>query len=485
MTLSFDTNDNLLTITNRVKNAPEADLALEIPTSSVFWQSPANQTLVEKLARNNGKAVRFPKPKGTQGPDELEKPLRSDPSVPSSPSPAKTKRRKKRPWGKLLVIGAVLVVLAAGAALAAAYYYLPRAEVKLIVAKKTLEKETQVKIDPQASAVSVEDKILPGKKIQAERSATKSFPATGSKTVGEKALGEATIRNWTNAAVTIEQGVFLTVDVGQTGAGLRFITDTAVQVPPQSLDNTQGVRTAGTINVPITAEKFGTEYNLPANLDFLVGERPFDQFSAINQQPFNGGTTEQVTIVTQEDLNNAQEQLKAELFASGEEALAEKVSQGGQIAADTIDHASAFAEFSQEAGAEVENFTLTMRTVSQAVTYHEDQLKELLEESLQESVPEGFVLSDDDVVVTVKGVQRQADASLVANGVIKALVLPELDLEKLKEQLVGVKPAEAQQILQKTPKLEGFAINLSPRLPEPIATLPYRAERLTLTIETQ
>lgn len=489
MTINFDANDNLTTILKRLREAPEDQLELIVPRRSVFWQNAVNKRLLEKVAQESGKTVHLAREgeKGTEGKEEPEKSLRSSLSTPSKPS--KTSRKSpNRSFKKWLAGGLILLLLAASVAFGAVYYYLPKATVTLKVSKKSLEKETAVRIDPQADAVNQEENIIPGREIHSQQTASKSFKATDSKLVGAKALGEVMIHNWTGTVVTFDKGTVLIVDDGQDEySKLQFTTDAAVQIPPAStqLEDDKKTTQAGTATVPVTAVKFGTEYNLPANLDFKIEDRSFNNFSAINKQAFTGGTTESVTIVAQEDLNNAQEQLKNELFAKGKEALQEEAEDDEKIAQETIDHATTFAEFSNEIGDETQEFELAMRTVSTAVAYKEKELKSLLAESLKESVPDGFKLSDAEEVITVKDVKRQGDNTLLATGTIKTLVVPDINTTEIKAELVGVKPARAQEILKNVPHLAGFNLSITPRFPEPIATLPYRPERIDVTIEVQ
>ncbi len=412
MPIYFNANDNLMVILRRVQESPGRELILEIPEHSVFWQNPANRVLLEQVAKNVGKSIRFGAGEAVEKEPTVEaKKKKRDPGL--------VKRFKHWPKLSAQKVVAVLVVVLSLAAFGTAafmYYFLPRAEIVLLVAKKPLEEREQITIDPQAGEVRLEERVIPGRSVQVEMSAKKDFSATGSKTVGERALGEVTIQNWTNATVVIDKGTILTVDEGQTGAGLKFTTDNSVEVPSQTTDTEAGVRKAGSAQVPVTATVFGEEYNLPPNLDFVINERDFSSFSAINKEAFSGGTTEEVTIVTQEDLNQAQAELKAELFAKGEEALTEKVGGDEKIAKDTIDNATAFAKFSHDVGAETDKITLTMRTVSQATVYQEKQLKAVLLRILKESVPEGFKLSPSSEVVTAHDIKRQGDGTLAQTG---------------------------------------------------------------------
>lgn len=482
MTINFDANDNLTTILQRIRHSSETELELIIPQNCVFWQSPVNYDLLQKVAAQNGKKLTISKE-----PQEKSKESQGQPpneTFPHPSPPAKGKKHLRRPsWKKWILGGVGLFLIAAATSLVIVYYYLPQATVILKVSKKELEKELQVRIDPQAGKIDLQKSILPGKLLQSEQSATESFKASGSKLVGNKALGEVTLQNWTGTEVTFDKGTLLTVDEGQGEySGLQFVTDDTVTVPPQSTDTGQGIRKAGMVNVPVTAVNFGTEYNLPAKLDFRVDDRDFSNFSAINPKPFSGGTTESVTIVTQKDLNEAQEQLRAKLFAQGENELEKKLSPGEKIVKETIDHATTFAKFNQEAGNQAQEFKLSMRTVSTAVSYREKQLRELLVASLKESVPEGFKLDNTKEVITVKNVQRENDGTLLATAVIKTLVVPDINAAKIKQELIGLKIAQAQKILRETPHLEGFEINLTPKLPQPLITLPHRAERLNLKI---
>lgn len=492
-TLYFDQNDRLDTILARVRESPDSDLTLFIPEGSAFYQNEVNKKILQKIATETGKTINFGDEEKTQEQPETVKPTSSatggsggpsQPVPPISPKPPAKKISKLKLFAALIGVFGVFAVAAAAFTL----LYLPKATVTLFVEEKILQKEETVVISPDITEITFAEKKIPGKVLSVTEEEKKSFSATGKKTVGEKAKGKVTLQNWTDEETLLQAGTKITVVKGDEGAGLPFLLDSGVSVPAQTFSIPtpgQKLYEAGVAEVSATAEDIGEKYNLSANTSFEIAGFHYADFSAVNETAFSGGLTREVIIISEEDLNKAQEELRNKLLAQGKEDLQSKVLGDQKLLGEVVAGDVLGTNFSHEIGDEVGSFELALKTQSTATVYSESKLKDLAGKILGESVPEGYEISSKDLGIAIDLIERQAAGNLSLTGTFKTLVIPVFDEKGLIEKLSGKRAGIADSVIEELPNIQGYKISFWPRIPVFLQILPLRSERLTIEVEAR
>jgi hypothetical protein len=151
------------------------------------------------------------------------------------------------------------------------------------------------------SKVAIGDSLTTDLKAGTIKSITKSvkkdvsipFTATGTKDVGEKAVGTVNYSNGDFKAVTIAAGTRLT-----SSSGLTFVTDTTVVVPAGGCTSVFSCA-PGKASGGVTAAESGSSYNAASG---NLGGTP-SSVSASFASPTSGGTDKTVTVPTQEDVD--------------------------------------------------------------------------------------------------------------------------------------------------------------------------------------
>jgi hypothetical protein len=139
---------------------------------------------------------------------------------------------------------------------------------------------------------------------QTKKSSSVEFEATGTKDVGEKATGAVKLSKQSLSSVTVPAGTQLT-----TVGGLVFATNAAVTLPGATSDPSCFPSFCPqTANVDVTAATGGTKYNAASG--GLSGAP--SGVSATFTGPTAGGTDKTVTVVTQDNIQKAIEQLKTQ-----------------------------------------------------------------------------------------------------------------------------------------------------------------------------
>ncbi|MBQ3325803.1 hypothetical protein IJG79_01485 [Candidatus Saccharibacteria bacterium] len=150
--------------------------------------------------------------------------------------------------------------------------------------------------------------LLEEKKV--EKSSSQEFTATGQKDIGEKASGNLKI----TAHITSKDG--LTVPSGSTftTGGLSFTGNKEVVFTVSEADGAKclanillGKGCDMDATMPVTANEPGDKYNIPANSSWISSVA---NVTAKNEAALSGGTTNIVTVVSQQDYDNAKNKLE-------------------------------------------------------------------------------------------------------------------------------------------------------------------------------
>lgn len=374
----------------------------------------------------------------------------------------------------------------------AALWTVPKATIRLAVKSETLVQSFELTASPSAATVDREKRILPAVLIEVEEKGEQKAEATGKKEKGTKAEGEVTIYNWTDDDKTFAKETVLTL-IRVEGEKLKFLLDEEVSVPAQtaSVSATPEERTTtyipGKKTVGVTAEKVGEEYNLKADSQFSITGLSTDEFLAQNSDGFEGGTKQEVQVVTSEDQNRLLQRLKDELERQAREDIKSRTVGDQKLAEGAISFEILGQTFDKEVDEETEEFTLTLRLKGSALVYSQNQLDELVTALLTENVPEGFDLSDKDLLTEVSAAKVEEGEGgrklLKILAKIKAFVIPKLDEKRIKNDLAGRNLGSAQKYLESIPNVSAVEITVFPPLPGPLIRMPRVASRIDIVLK--
>ncbi len=513
-TIYCPNEDTLFDILRKIRESVDADITLEIGEGSVFWQNEANEEVVKELAQRIGKKLTL-SPTEQKMPDTTAQvaapvaqktpvPVASKPETPeakSSAVPVKTAAPKRFPalrkmftFPRVLIVILVLMLLVGGSTFAFAFYYLPQAEVTLLVSKKTLQRDVEVSLVPEQTQADTNSRSIPATVKTTEVEETKTFDATGAKTIGEKAKGTLTIYNWTTATVSLPIGQIFTVNANQEGAGLTFVSTQAVDVPPlesSSEDENQTLYTAGTATIAIEASDAGTLFNLPGGLAFTVQGRSYGTsptnpgMRGLNAQSFTGGSTQEITVVSQADVDQAITSLNAELVTKARERLQQQNTTGEKLLEDHITTQTLHNNVNRDIDDEARDFTVTTKVRASGFVYSQEDLEDMLLALMEQNVPEGFTLAEGEQIITVSFLDQTEQGVARVRATVEALLIPDIDIAALAQQLTGKKPQEAEEIIKNIEHVTQGSVLIRPKFPQSLQRLPHRSDRITITIKEE
>lgn len=330
-----------------------------------------------------------------------------------------------------------------------AFVIAPHATVAITAQTNLINIDQNLQLKPNATADPSQN-LMPATVKQTKKTASVDFDATGKKDVGEKATG--TVRFSSNdagvvlAGTTIPAGTVLT-----SSGGTQFSTNSSVTINATSYKGT---------NVDVTAVNRGSSSNGASG---SVTGAP-SGISASLTGTTSGGTDKTVTVVSQDDVDKAKQQLqqqdsnavKTELkkqFGSDMIVIDEsfKADAGQPTSSPAVDQEATKAKLTAET-----TYTLVGIEKSDLSANFDAYLKKQLTGKEDQKVYDNGVNSVTFTQFTV------VDGGYTTKASAQAQVGPQINEETLKPQLVGKRAGEIQQQLESVEGVENVETTFFP-----------------------
>jgi len=352
--------------------------------------------------------------------------------------------------------------------------------VNVLIEPKILEKETRVTADPKVNQIDEENKIIPGAIIETTVTGSDKGVATGTKQIGDSAKGTVIIRNKTDAAISISKGTTLT-----SVSGLKFTLDQSVQIASSSSTTTpEGENTTWgkTDPVGITADAIGPESNLTGGTEMSVGKYSKDQVIGSVDSALSGGTSKDVTVITSDDQKKLQAKLTDTLRQKAEEDLKGQSKDGKKVIADALVVADGKYTFSKQVNDTASDFTLNATIRFKGTSYLDSDLRTIVSKLVIVDVPSNYQMNLQDAETQAEVAKVEKDGRLIFNAKFTAKLLPQFNLEDIKQQIKGKSIIDASNKLKELENVVGSEIILTPSLPGPFARLPFFTNNIVVNV---
>lgn len=390
--------------------------------------------------------------------------------------PIITKPKKPRKWLVKLIFILIGIIIFGFLF----YYFYPKATVDLMVKSTPIEENIEITIDTSIDKVGEDSKTIPGEILTIKDEISQEFEATGKKDVGEKATGSVTLSNGAGTVAEIPSGTQL-----ESSDGYIFVTTSAVSVPAAtaSVDASGNVqKTPGTADVSVEAGKAGDKYNISQG-SFSVAN--FSTVSAANSSDFSGGSSRQITIVSQDDIDNAQSKLEEELYKKIKDTfLGQSKDKKLTLLADSIEHFDKKFTTDIDAEAEAQKFYATYSVSAKTIAFTEEDYRQNIIKALGDKVPadKELILTSEDEITQGGYNVDYSEGIMKIEGTIKTKLAPKIDYDKLKNDLKGKSILFAQSYLRSNQVFKDAKININP---DWLKSMPRRSENITINKQYQ
>lgn len=319
------------------------------------------------------------------------------------------------------------------------YWKLPAAIVTIYEFPQALDEKADITIDPTATVVDPANSIIPGKKQDKSVSGEKTILVTGKKQMGDPAKGAVTVTNRTLGALQLAKGTQI------SSGGVKFTLDNDIAVASA----TAFTLTTSTSNV--TARAIGSESNLPAGATFTISGYALTEAAAKNDQPFTGGTSRDVTVVSRADMDALVAALTKELVAKANTEQPSGSEGDDVLIEETVKTEVTAKEFTEELDQEAKELHGKLSLTISGMSYSKRDAVAMFSDLLKKKIPAGYAIVSDRTSVTISSVKVKKDGTVTAKAAATALATPVISIPDIQKSLAGKQFVQAQEYLRGLP----------------------------------
>ncbi len=342
--------------------------------------------------------------------------------------------RRPSPWWATLGLTLGLMALFGGMLYALATF-IPAATITITPASEPI----QINVPLQAIQDARTDAaagIVPAQVLSVQVSGEARTETTGRRAEpATKATGRVVLINRTQRQVDVPAGTMVST---ATGDNVQFVTTAEVSLVP-----------SGRVAVPVEALLPGPSGNVRAGTVTRVEGSLALSLAVANESNFSGGTTAQVGVVTEDDKARLEAQLFEELKKQAVERLNERAGSGRLIPPESVSYVPLSPTFTPFVGEVSPELFLRMSVQAVSLVVDQAAVREVGLTRLQAAMPSGSRLISETMRF-VPGPVQQIDASTVAFGLTATgTLLRGVDADQVRNVVLGLPPAEAQQAVQR------------------------------------
>jgi len=377
-----------------------------------------------------------------------------------------SKRSKKLISWKPISIGVASLVLG----LLVLYVIYAKANITIAIQSDPIEQNLEIILDNNINKFDSTRLAIPAELQEIELEETQKFTSTGKKDVGEKAKGTITVYNqYDSISHTYLANSKFTV------SGKSFFADSNFVVPGATVVG--GTVISGKINVLVTAENPGESYNISPG-DFVLDGAPSKIFGQ-SDTAFSGGLTREITIITQDDINNGKDSLYKTIVGKNHQELVNRAKDVKYIESAIKDDIIS-SSTDKKVGDEAQDFNLTLKARTRTLFFQENDYKDAVLFALSNRVGSNKELVLTEEVITDK-VETNLDAGLMKlSGLAKAKIATKIDKNIIKKQIAGKGLSKTTEIIN---QYSGTSVTKAEFVPNWLKKVPYFANKINLNLD--
>lgn len=392
------------------------------------------------------------------------------------PIPGKQSVKKKRRFGFVWAILAALIVIIAGAVM-----FYPKATLTLTVKGEDFKSNTDITIKPDQKKVDLAGSTIPATQAEVVKEKSQKVTATGTKNIGQKASGTINFYNsYSTTPQSLPSGTKLSKD------DKSFLTTSDITIPGATtgLNNGVFVTTPGQTTGPIEATSAGEDYNVSPG-KYTITDFDANKQSKIygqSDKALTGGSSEQITVVSQSDIDKAKDSMVQALDGSGKDDLTKQFK--GLILLDkAIKYDVVSVKPDAAVGDKTDSFNLDVKVKVSGLAFDNSDFRSVFLYQINQKIPDGkeLILKDDDQISTdIKSLADDGNSAVVT-GNISTKIGPEIKRDELSSIVTGKTEAQAVAKAKAINGVESAHVNLNPNLL--FGHLPLSAKQIEIKVK--
>lgn len=359
---------------------------------------------------------------------------------------------KYRKW-ILVGVGTAIILAVLGVW---AFVFAPAVKITVAMSTSSSNFSEDVKFTTDANAAQPEEGLFLAEKRTYEQKYNADFTATGKEDRGDKATGTVVVTAKFNPTANLEgysfalkAGTRLTA-TSADGRSVSYSVDEAVEII--DWDGTTSALSAlgcsmtvctKSASVKVTAVEAGEKYNIGAGRSW----NPIEGATLSNTVAFTGGTSREVTFVSQSDIDKAKEELLSSHQIDGKDALLAQVSSDANVIAIESSFASEAGEVTvkPELNAEVASDVTPQITVNAVYSIYT-----VSKTQIETYVNTKATVADDQKIYSIGEPYFERFTSIEEGAKLKTVIKtgPTVTEEDILAKSKGRKIGEVQSLLR-------------------------------------
>jgi hypothetical protein len=306
-------------------------------------------------------------------------------------------------------------------------------------------------------------KIIPAVLKSSDQTANQQVQATGQQNNGQKATGTVVFFNC-NKDDTLS-GTVHTVPAGTgiSANGLTYITLESADVSPSHFNGSNCKNDVPSNSVDVKAQSAGAKYNADASFYSVAG------YSSItgNGSKMTGGTDSVVTIVSQQDLDNAKKSAISTQTANDFTSKFEKTlsDQGLYVLTSTLKPADPVITATPGVGQPASTVAVNIKVTYSVLTVTKSDLQKMIGDTLNKQIDSSRqkLSNDDPLKGATVTVQSQGSPTVATLNISEnTTAMPIIDVAGIKKQTGGQKSANIKDLVTGIPGVKDANVKMSP-----------------------
>jgi len=381
------------------------------------------------------------------------------------------------PISPRLAVGAGVGIVAAVVILALlAFQLLPAATIVLHPRSRELGPlSLTVLARPDVTQPDATNLVIPAQRFTFPLTASDTFTATGTKVVDTKATGNVKFSNFdTGRSNHIAKG-----SIVSTKSGIDFATLADVDLPNATIQYVYTIVPA-TASVAVEAVKPGPNGNVNNNTIVIVPKGENRRLTRVtNEEATSGGAHENRTVVSADDIANAQvaldDALKTQL--DGQVTGAAGVASGIRllVESETVGDATLSVDTATLVDTEAADFELEASAEGSVLGVDQSPIQGLVGSRLQSQLEDGWALADGSTTVDV-GTPTVLGDAISFPVTVTATQVHQVDRDALLAQIRGLVATQARS------RLEVYGDATISLWPDWVTTIPTNGDRIDFSL---
>lgn len=323
----------------------------------------------------------------------------------------------------------------------------PKAVITIRPETERVDFKANLTVDASKNNVDFNERIIPGKIIEAEKTVSQEFSSSGKSF--KKA--EGVIRLFNKFATWPETWAEGTRFI--SGDGKLFKSKSKIHVPPAVQEGSK--KSASFVDVEVVAAEAGEEYNIdPTQFSIYVyrGTARYSYYWGESYESMSGGG--ETLKVTKEDLEKAERALSEKSISESKASLVSKAEGKGIILDQLIE--SEVIEFSPlaEINQEIDSFMAQAKAESRTVIFKREDLEKFVNLYALNEIGENKEIFKDSVEIEYSPTflsenrdEKIEDGSILLNLDFSVHTYNKIDSDFLKRKLLGKDEPEVKSII--------------------------------------